>query len=94
MDDKKQIKLVLKAIGKKHIDMVREAVGDQLTIAWLSWEKGLLGNRTPMQAVKDGDAGAVKEMVEYLYDLSTLPPEPEEEELVTDLEEAESEEDE
>lgn len=74
MDDKKQIKATLKTIGKKHVNMLREAFGDSLTISWLDWDKQQLGGKTPRQAIVDGEIEKVRGMIEYLYDLSALPP--------------------
>jgi hypothetical protein len=92
MDEKKRIKTALKLLGKSHVNLLREAFGDRLTISWMSWEKQQLDNKTPLQVIESGDVVRVKKMVDWLYDLSTLPPDTEEEtdeaeELVEDAEE-------
>lgn len=95
MDEKKQIKAAIKSVGKKHVDMLREAFGDKLAISWFGWEKTMLGGRTPLKAVVDGDVVRVREAINFLYDFSTLPEEEEDvEEDFSELEEEEAEVDE
>lgn len=92
----KRVKVAIKTLGRKHITLLREALSDKLAVHWFIWERQMLGGKTPLQIIEEGDVAKVRDIVEFCYDFSSLPPNEEEEALdVVDdaeLEEAEAEE--
>jgi len=75
MDTKaKRVKDAIKAIGKPHIKLLREALGDNRTLRWFIEERQMLENKTPLQVIEDGEVDKVRHIIDFCYDFSTLPP--------------------
>lgn len=94
MDEKstavKRVKTAIKALGRKHVTMLREAFDDKLAVRWFTWERQMLGGKTPVQFIEEEGVDRVREIVEFCYDFSTLPPDEVDEDLDRDEAELES----
>lgn len=77
----KRVKDALKLVGKPHVKLLREALGDGRALRWFIEPRQMLQDKTPLQTIDEGKVDRVREVIQYCYDFSTLPDdEPEESE--------------
>lgn len=95
MDAKaKRVKAAIKVLGKQHVEHLRAAFGDRHAVYWFTWERSVLGDRSPLQAIEAGEVDKVRSIIDFSY--TNLPEleeveEFEEEEETAQLEEVEDE---